>query len=659
MIGSSNKNIILCILLFFLLSQFSMGFTIEDHEQQILSTRTWIVDNEGDGDFTTIQEAIDNAESGDIIQVYSGHYNEKLVVNRNSLIIEGKDYELGRGGDNGKPVIDGNGEGTVVSILGEKVTITGFIISNSGSSPEYAGIEIYDNYQTISGNIIASNANGITIHSSSKKNTILDNDIAGNINGMLLNGSRNNEISWNDIRGSSIGIKIYSSTYNIFANNTIEDNNYGVYSSLSTYNDFINNTLSNNIMGFFLNRSTITTIKENIISGNGYGIYLNYSSTGNTISDNVIENNNDVGIKIDGSSGNTLLRNILRDNSIGVKIESSTYNTLGNNELNGNNYGISLNQSSVTTITDNTITESNRGITINIGKDNIISRNTISSTLFGESILLIEASHNSVSKNTISGAGVSLYYSNDNTVSSNTIDNALNGIYFNNSCNNTITSNVISNSNFDGIYLGILCSGNAIYHNNFLNNQLNAHDKGNNTWDNGYPSGGNYWSDYSGDDSYHGPNQNQSGSDGIGDIPYLIPGDNNKDHYPLMNKWGAPEKPTTPNGQTTVKPGKTYYYSTSTTDPNGDKIQYGWDWDGDKLVDDWTRFYDSGEKITTSHVWDQQGTYTIYVKAKDIQGAESEWSDPLPVSVPINHLSIFKLLSNEYPMFKIFLLFRS
>jgi len=65
-----------------------MGFTV-DNGKSPLSARTWIVDNEGDGDFTSIEEAIENAESGDVIQVYSGHYHEKLVVDRNNLIIEG------------------------------------------------------------------------------------------------------------------------------------------------------------------------------------------------------------------------------------------------------------------------------------------------------------------------------------------------------------------------------------------------------------------------------------------------------------------------------------------------------------------------------------------------------------------------------------------
>jgi hypothetical protein len=56
----------------------------------------------------------------------------------------------------------------------------------------------------------------------------------------------------------------------------------------------------------------------------------------------------------------------------------------------------------------------------------------------------------------------------------------------------------------------------------------------------GYPSGGNYWSDYNGKDVYSGPCQNVTGSDGIGDTPYVIDGDN-RDNYPIMKPypWGA------------------------------------------------------------------------------------------------------------------------
>jgi len=73
-----------------------------------------------------------------------------------------------------------------------------------------------------------------------------------------------------------------------------------------------------------------------------------------------------------------------------------------------------------------------------------------------------------------------------------------------------------------------------------------------NTWDDGYPSGGNYWSDYNGTDYYRGPHQNETGSDGIGDTPYIFintainrANDDNVDRYPLMKPINISSQPPT------------------------------------------------------------------------------------------------------------------
>jgi nitrous oxidase accessory protein NosD len=79
----------------------------------------------------------------------------------------------------------------------------------------------------------------------------------------------------------------------------------------------------------------------------------------------------------------------------------------------------------------------------------------------------------------------------------------------------------------------------TVFHNNFINNTIHAAFYGNsytNVWDDGYPSGGNYWSNYKGTDSHNGLYQNITGIDGIGDTPYVIDA-NNQDHYPLMNRF--------------------------------------------------------------------------------------------------------------------------
>jgi parallel beta-helix repeat protein len=123
-------------------------------------------------------------------------------------------------------------------------------------------------------------------------------------------------------------------------------------------------------------------------------------------------------------------------------------------------------------------------------------------------------------------------------ISGNTITNATyDGVYLYLSSGNTVSGNTITKNGY-GVYLGS-SSGNKFYHNNFINNThqvINTTPSYANSWDNGYPSGGNYWSDYKGVDVKRGPKQDQPGSDGIGDTPYVIDA-NNTDRYPLMNPW--------------------------------------------------------------------------------------------------------------------------
>jgi nitrous oxidase accessory protein NosD len=65
--------------------------------------------------------------------------------------------------------------------------------------------------------------------------------------------------------------------------------------------------------------------------------------------------------------------------------------------------------------------------------------------------------------------------------------------------------------------------GNLIYHNNFINNTyFPVSSNSQNSWDVGYPRGGNYFSDYKGSDNCSGPYQNETGSDGLGDTPYPL-----------------------------------------------------------------------------------------------------------------------------------------
>lgn len=162
--------------------------------------------------------------------------------------------------------------------------------------------------------------------------------------------------------------------------------------------------------------------------------------------------------------------------------------------------------------------------------------------------IYLGGSNNKIISNRIASTGLNLggydivgiylgYGSDNNTIADNHIEKngwTGSGILLYHSSDNTITGNNITNHDYAGIYLD-QSSGNIFYHNNFVNNYYQVYSyMSSNTWDKGYPSGGNYWSDYTGIDEKSGPNQDQPGSDGIGDTPYTIVA---YDRYPLMNPW--------------------------------------------------------------------------------------------------------------------------
>ena len=94
----------------------------------------------------------------------------------------------------------------------------------------------------------------------------------------------------------------------------------------------------------------------------------------------------------------------------------------------------------------------------------------------------------------------------------------------------------------------------------------------------------------------------------------------------------SPSKPHKPTGPNNGVPGINYNFTTRTTAPK-DPIYYRWDW-GDGTFSDWMGRYNSNEVCEATHKWKEKGSYSIRVKAKDIDGWESPWSDPLTVKMP-------------------------
>jgi hypothetical protein len=107
-----------------------------------------------------------------------------------------------------------------------------------------------------------------------------------------------------------------------------------------------------------------------------------------------------------------------------------------------------------------------------------------------------------------------------------------------------------------------------------------------------------------------------------------------------------------PSGPSSGKESTEYTYSTATTDPDGDKISYMFDW-GDGTFSGWSGLFSSGATVNMKKIWEAKGTYQVRVIAKDIHGTLSVWSDPLPIKMPYSYnrtmLLFLELLFQRFP----------
>ncbi len=256
----------------------------------------------------------------------------------------------------------------------------------------------------------------------------------------------------------------------------------------SKSNTIINGNNNGSVVNITADEVTLTgfTIQNSEMVYTKAGIYV--SSSYNKIYDNIIADHNYNGIYLKKSSNNDISNNIFSNNTRGIYIvDGSNNNFVFGNSVQDNNEGIHLERSSDNKIKNNhLLSNNNYGIyAVSSSNDNIIFDNTV----------------------TGNDCGIHIQHSNINTVTKNTINNNNKGLLY--CCNS---------------------KNNDVYNNSFIQNrEYNAEDIKNedikkNQWDNGII--GNYWDDYIGIDE---------NGDGIGDIPYNVPGGDTLDHYPLMN----------------------------------------------------------------------------------------------------------------------------
>jgi parallel beta-helix repeat protein len=559
-----------------------------DDNEKSISITVGVVNNDTQECFDTIQHAINTATNGHHLLVPPGVYNEHVIINKEISLL---------GADQKTTIIDGDKEDFVLSINADHVLVSGFTLQH-GDIGVYveSSHDIIISNNTISNNLIESEPDsfvisrfpvsetrtkgcGITIEKSTNVQ-IVDNDLCWNTYGIQIRKANtniwiyHNNFYYNNINaidGGKGGIywdKGYPAGGNYWRSYTGKDELCGsaqdklgydsigdipyyissrkscdryplqypfgvVVINLNTTHDFQrikdaiddpstrdghiilakNHVYSENVV---INK-TIQLIGEDkyrtVLNG-GYkeGLRSTVLVTADhvTIQGVTIQHdkcNEDyfcIGIQID-SNYTTVKNTIIKNNYIGLQ---------------GGNLGV---------ITNNIFTN-NQWYGIDPVDNEMISENLFTFNDIG--LHLRESSNNSIVHNSIRKDSCGIILEGGSSV--------YRGVN-----NNIIDGNLIIDNSYYGICLsGVygFCMSNYICHNTFINNTHHvfedADSLNNNQWDDGYPSGGNYWADYTGDDLFSGPGQNITGCDGIGDIHYGIPDYSgvvcNADRYPLM-----------------------------------------------------------------------------------------------------------------------------
>ena len=265
-----QKDLIVIIILLLVATCFNQVIAQETEKPFLLSRGNWLyVGGSGSGNYTRIQDAVDNASDYDTIFVYQGKYYENVEIDTIINLI---------GQDKNTTIIDGGSKHDVICIHNNNngVTVSGFTIQNSGNySDGYThdcGIDILSNNNTIENNIIIDNVlDGIRI-GLANDNFITKNTIKNNThNGIWVESSHNNTINQNMIINNMFsGIEINFGKKNIISENIVADNNLGIYCFTLGSNDLNNILLSNNItnnrIGVSIENSKTFVYRNNFIN---------------------------------------------------------------------------------------------------------------------------------------------------------------------------------------------------------------------------------------------------------------------------------------------------------------------------------------------------------------------------------------------------------
>ncbi|MBU1940764.1 MAG: right-handed parallel beta-helix repeat-containing protein [Candidatus Thermoplasmatota archaeon] len=421
-----KKLIGIIIILQLLLTSIAVGTTFDVLCQKTTYKGTLYVGGAGPGNYTKIQDAIDNATTGDTIYVYNGIYTETVHINTTLSLI---------GEDNQHTILDADDLGDGILISKPNVKVDGFTIQHAGKAfANTAGIRLEALSATISHNIIKNNEyQGIEIYSDESTGHIISNNVfdSNSIEGIDLSWSENNQIINNTFINNDLGIRI---NLHDDESNQINDN------------IFINDGI------FFQSPSLLTTVTNNIVNGKPL-IYLQNQS------DMIIEEGGQIVLV---NCTNVTIQNVnITNTSCGIQLLGNNYCTIKNNNISHNMMGIWDYSSLASRIIDNQLySNSHSGIS---------SFQSASNEIRGNSIIDSNARYD-IFPIWIWPSALDLFNSYKCVVSENRIiANNYSGLSLAGSFRNTIENNWFENNGVMSII--IFASGfNRISQNTFINN---------------------------------------------------------------------------------------------------------------------------------------------------------------------------------------------
>ncbi|UCD14423.1 MAG: PKD domain-containing protein [Thermoplasmatales archaeon] len=585
----------------------STSTTVEKSSPVSFDGKTLYVGGSGEGNYTKIQDAIDNASKWDTVFIYndSSPYYENVELRKNYLNLIGEDTNT--------TIIDaGSGRWAVLAHSTTGHTLCNLTLQNV-TPTSYAAFCAYH--------------------------------------------SDNNKIINCRMRNSSMGMELFYSKNTTMRNNRIENNtvNFGItgwWEASEFYNDIdTSNTINGKPMYNIVDESNLVidsidigwlglinctniTVKNITITDNLQNILL-IDTSDSTISNCKLYNSSQWSVMVGFDSDNNSIENCpILD---GVDFITNNFwfapncNTISNCNL---TFGIAFQRSSFNSV-------DNCDIKLGLEKSGIAGwialGNSENNTISNCNIYKTEVESNTDHPMPINN-GIEIQHhdtvhcgSNYNNIVNNTFYNfPFSAIkFFHKSTHNKIIGNHIINCNSHPDYAGIYNYGrdkndnNIIYNNTFINNSRNAFDNSSNFWNITYPIGGNYWDDYSGEDNYRGLNQDIPGSDCIGDTPYNIPpeGGNNSDYYPLMYEWG--ENPPVADFSFIINNSTAYFNASSSYDRDGTIMSYDWDFGDDT----------SGTGMIINHTYSENRTYKVTLTVTDDDDKQGSWSQFVRIGI--------------------------